>query len=203
MQASRMPVNQIEQGKQVDPNDVYEVPVQAAHFYGRVVFGSEATFPRGRQQPGKNADPDDHVQRVQPGHHEIKREKNLGVSGVGVLAGMPGDVHLTELETGSGDMVLLELFVVLDSLDAKEDESKNDGKNQVAQQHGTLGVLGRVDRQNHGQAAADQDSRVGSTQAESQGLAGGAKFGEVLEAVDQIGAEQSTEEHDFGGEENP
>jgi hypothetical protein len=58
------------------------------------------------------------------------------------------------------------------------------------------------DGENHGQAAADEDGGVGG--AESALMeAGGGEISEVPAAVDQVGAEQAAEEHDFGGEEDP
>ena len=55
-------------------------------------------------------DADDHVQRVQAGHHEVEREEDLRVP----------EVLLLELEVGSRHVVLDELVVVLDALDAEE-----------------------------------------------------------------------------------
>ena len=40
-----MQIDQIEQGKQINPNDVDEVPVQTADFDGGVIFGREAALP--------------------------------------------------------------------------------------------------------------------------------------------------------------
>src|SRR3984885_10504985 len=51
METSRVPVNQVEQRKQVNPDNVDEVPVQATDFHRRVVFRSEAAFPGHHEQP--------------------------------------------------------------------------------------------------------------------------------------------------------
>ncbi len=72
-----MPVDQVQQWEQVDPDDVDEVPVQAADFERRVIFGREPAFPCHPEEPGENAESDDHVQRVQAGHHEVQSEENL------------------------------------------------------------------------------------------------------------------------------
>src|SRR5258708_20077916 len=95
MQASRVPVDEIKQRKQVNPNDVDEVPVEAADFDGSVVFGSEASFPGCEEKPEKNAEPDDHVERVQAGHNEIKSEENLRITRVPVLTPIPSTSLLT------------------------------------------------------------------------------------------------------------
>ena len=56
------------------------------------------------------AEADDHVQRVQPGHHEVEREEDLRVP----------EVLLLELERRARHVMLDELVVVLDALDAEE-----------------------------------------------------------------------------------
>src|ERR1700704_2129790 len=55
MQTSRVTVNQIKQGEQVDPNDVHKVPVQASHFNRSVVLRSEPSLPGHDQQPQEDA----------------------------------------------------------------------------------------------------------------------------------------------------
>src|SRR5258707_8719945 len=82
IQASRVPVDQIKQWKKINPNDVDEVPIEAADLDRSVVLGSEAALQRHGEQPEKNAQADDHVQRVQAGHHEIERKKDLRVARV-------------------------------------------------------------------------------------------------------------------------
>ena len=117
-----MPVDQVEQWEQVNPDDVDEVPVEAADFDRGVLFWGEASLPGHGQQPGKNPEADDHVQRVQAGHDEIEREENLRVARVGVLPGMAGDRHMIETERRAGDVMLFEFVFVFDALDAEKDQ---------------------------------------------------------------------------------
>src|SRR5208337_1216979 len=124
MPASFMQIDQVEQGEQVNPDDIDEVPVQPADLHRRVVFRSEAPPPCRVQKPGENADADDHVQRVQSGHDEVKREINLRVLRVGHLIRMARN-RLLELETGSGNVMQLKLFLVFIGLDAQESESQD------------------------------------------------------------------------------
>src|SRR2546425_9799076 len=124
LRASRMPVNQIEQRKQINPDYVYEVPVQASHLDGSVVVGGEASFPGGGQKPEEDSHTDDHVQRMQAGHHEIEREENLRVLRIGVLIGMSRNM-LVKLKRSAGHVMFFELLPVFDSLDAKEGQTQD------------------------------------------------------------------------------
>src|ERR1700683_2263055 len=90
-QTSRMPVDQVEQGKQVNPNNIHEVPVKTADFNRSVPLGGETSLPGHDEEPSKNPQADNHVKRVQSGHDEVEREKYLRVARVGELAGMAGD----------------------------------------------------------------------------------------------------------------
>ena len=46
MQASRVPVNQVKQREQVNPDDIDKVPVEAADLDRRVLLRSEASLAR-------------------------------------------------------------------------------------------------------------------------------------------------------------
>ena len=98
-----------------------------------------------------DAEADDHVQRVQPGHHEVQREEDLRVAEVLVL----------ELESRPGHVVLDELRVVLDGLDAEERRTPSTiVSDQEHHQQPALAELRRVHRQRHRQAAGDEDGGV-------------------------------------------
>src|SRR6266851_5654792 len=203
MQASRMPVDQVEQGKQVDPDNVNEVPVQAANCDGSVVFGSEAALPGHGKEPEKNSETDDHVECVQARHDEIEREENFRMAGISVLPGMTGDGLVLETERCAGDVMLHEFFAILDALDAEEGEAKQHGDDEAADQERAAGGLRRPDGENHGQTTADEHCCIGGAVAHVDGFAGGGEVPEIPAAINQVGAEQPAEEHDFGGEENP
>src|ERR1700689_3587244 len=102
--SSRVPVDQVKQGKQINPDDVDEVPVEASDFDGSVVLGREASVPCHEKEPEKNSQADDHVQSVQSRHDEIKREKNLCVSGIGVLPRMSRNLFVIETERRAGNV---------------------------------------------------------------------------------------------------
>src|SRR6266851_3425339 len=160
MQASRVTVDQVKQREQVDPNDIYKVPVQAPHFNGSVVLRSEASLPRHEQEPNENADTNNHVQRVQAGHNEVESKENLGVLWICVLIRMARNLFL-ELERSPGHVMSFELFLVLDPFDAQESQSQYQRQGQVSHQHHAAPSLCRPNRQNHGQAAADQHGGIG------------------------------------------
>src|ERR1700692_2365302 len=68
--------DQVQQREQEDPDDVHEVPVQADALERVVPLGGVAPLPGGQQQVAEQADADDHVQGVQPGHAEVEREED-------------------------------------------------------------------------------------------------------------------------------
>ena len=130
-----MPVDQVQQGEQVDPDDVDEMPVQPADFERGVICGSEATLPCHPQQPCENAETDDHVESVQPGHYEIESEENLRVARIRILAGMAGDLFVREAECRAGNVVLVELVLVLLTLNAEEGDAEKHGQHEHEQEH--------------------------------------------------------------------
>src|SRR5258708_3844621 len=202
MQASRVPVDEIEQRKQVKPNDVEEVPVEAADFDGSVVFGSEASFPGCEEKPEKNAEPDDHVERVQAGHNEIKSEENLRMTRVRVLAAMPWN-FLVKTKRSAGNVMLVKLVFIFDPFDAEKGETEKHGGGKAGDQEDSASSLRRPHGEHNGQTAANEDRGVGCAEGHVDGFAGGSEVCEVPVAVNQIRAKQSPEEHDFGREENP
>src|ERR1700726_361836 len=108
-------IDQIEQRKQENPNDIDEVPVQADVLHRRVVLRREASAHRFFNKPKEQAGANNHVQGVQAGHAKVEREEKLGVRvGGGVGAGL-------ELEIPAGDVMLHVFVVVLDRLDAEKD----------------------------------------------------------------------------------
>src|SRR6267154_2954774 len=149
IQASRVPVDQVEQGKQVDPDNVDEVPVQAANFDGSVVLGRKAAFPGHSQEPEENSETDDHVESVQARHHEIEREENLRMARISVLPGVPGDGLVLKAEGCTGDMVLHKFVAILNALDAEEGEAEQHGDDKTADQERAAGGLGGPDGENH------------------------------------------------------
>src|ERR1700722_2512781 len=131
MQASRVPVDQVEQGEQINPDNVDEVPVQATNFDGSVPLGREAAFPRHDQKPGENSQADDHVQRMQSRHDEVKRKEHLRMAGVGVFTGMPGDGLVLKTERGAGHVMFDEFVTVFNTFNAEKDHAEKHGENEA------------------------------------------------------------------------
>src|SRR5436190_20226513 len=105
-----MPANQVEQRKQEDPDDVDEVPVETADLDRAVIPGGDRPVPRPAQHDGHDAEADDHVQRVEAGHQEIEREKDLRVR----------EILPLELKRWTGNVVFDERLEVLEALDAEK-----------------------------------------------------------------------------------
>ena len=89
------------------------------------------------------------------------------------------------------------------ALDAEKGEAEKHGHHQHGDQQRAPGSLGGPDGEHDGQTTADQDRGVGGAECGIDRFAGRTEISEVLKAVDQIGAKQSAEEHDFGAEEDP
>src|ERR1700728_450189 len=198
-----MPVDQVKQREQVDPDDVDEVPVEATDFDGRVIFGGETTLPRHKQEPGKKTEADNHMQRVQAGHNEVERKENLGMARVGVLVRMARNRYVIEAEGWPRNVVFFEFFFILDALDAQECEPEEHRDHEAADQQPATSRLRSPNRKNNRQTTADEDSGVCGAKRSIDRLAGGAEISEIPPAINQIGAEQTAEEHDFSAQENP
>src|ERR1700722_11126033 len=202
-QASRMPVDQVEQGKQINPDDVDEMPVQAADLDWSVIFRREASLPGHSQKPGKDTQPDNHVEGVDAGHDEVKREKNLGVLWVSVLTRMTWNRNVFKTERRAGPVTLVKFIFVFFAFDAEEGAAKNHGQDEAGDQKIAARGLRGPNGEHYGQAAADEHGSVGGAERSVDGFAGGAEVAEVPETINQVGAEHAAEEHDFGSEENP
>src|SRR5205823_8666733 len=97
----QMSPDQVQKWKQEYPDDIHEVPVQAADLDWAVVLGGHDPAEGPPQHHRHDSQSDDHVKRVEAGHQEIEREENLRVPGVRGFA---------ELEPGSRDVMLDPFF---------------------------------------------------------------------------------------------
>src|SRR4030095_11721693 len=103
--ASRLRMDQLQQRKQIDPNNVDEVPVQAGIFKRRVLLGRVRAPPRSPGEKREETDANNNAQGVHAGHREIERKIHLRVLLVDGSIGMTGSVTF-EMEAGlSGDVV--------------------------------------------------------------------------------------------------
>src|ERR1700733_8983013 len=195
-----MPVNQVKQGKQVDPDDVNEVPVQAADLDRSVILGREPPFPGQGQEPRENAQSDDHMHGVYAGHDEVEREKNLGMARVRVLSGMAGNRNVFKTEGSARHVMLVEFVLILFAFDAEKNAAEEHGEDEADDQERTAGGLRRPNGEYDGQAAANEHGGVGGAERGVYGFAGSAEVAEVPAAINQIGTEHSADENDFGGE---
>src|SRR5215468_2725132 len=75
----RLTVNQIQQGKQINPDDIHKVPIQASDFQWRVILGREAPLVSHPGDDDENANTDNHVDRMHPRQSKIKGIENLSV----------------------------------------------------------------------------------------------------------------------------
>src|SRR6185503_11144037 len=101
---------QVQEREQKNPDDVDEVPVEAADLDRVAVLPGNHAPPRPPQHHAHDAETDDHVQRVNAGHHEIQREEDLRLP----------EMFGLELKPETRHVVLGELGVVLERLDPQK-----------------------------------------------------------------------------------
>ena len=112
-----MPPEKVEEREEEDPDDVDEVPVEARP-------GRRACCTRGvnspcrafDDQPGEQADADDHVEGVQPGHAEVEREEELALAAA--------SARPARRSAAPGTSWCSNFCCVLDELDAEEDATR-------------------------------------------------------------------------------
>src|SRR5437868_14939223 len=85
---SFFPVNQVEQWKQINPDDVDKMPIQTGIFQRSMVLRRVPAPPRVVQQIAENPHSNEHMQRVHTRHGKVQREEYLGVPLIDGLIGM-------------------------------------------------------------------------------------------------------------------
>ncbi len=171
-----VPPDEIEQREQEDPHDIDEVPVETADLDRARVFLGNGAVQRPHEHPQHDAETDDHVQRVQAGHHEIEREEDLRVP----------EVFGFETEVRARDVMLHELVVVLDALDPQERRSQDHRHDQESDQLPAVAGLRRVHGQRHRQTAGDEDGGVDGAERDVQFVAGEGKRLRIPGAVNRV-----------------
>src|SRR5579871_6766123 len=71
--------DQIQERKQKDPDDVDEVPIQAADFDRREITRTESATPGHDQNCSHQADANDHVECVKARHEKVEAKHDLGL----------------------------------------------------------------------------------------------------------------------------
>src|SRR6266545_4329942 len=99
--------------------------------------------------------------------------------------------------------MLLEFGVIFEKLDTEEYRSQNDGQNQEDDQCFPFVGFGAVNRQSHGEAAANQHRRVDAAQQNIQVIARRRKRLQVPVSVNEITCKHTAEKHDLGCKKHP
>ncbi len=158
-----------------------------------MVPGRESALPGQDGDDQEDSHTDDHVESVKPRQSEIQVEEHLHMRRIGT----------GPLEVRAGEEMVLEFGAVFDVLDPQEDRAEDDGgQNPRHDRLAALG-LGGPHGHGHGQAAADQDGRIDRPQRDVQLMAAQSKGVGVCQAVHHVGREDTAEEHDLGGQEDP
>src|SRR3954469_3631728 len=103
----------------------------------------------------------------------------------------------------SRDVMLVVFVAPFLGFDPKKRQAEDKGQQQHSDLHLAIAELRGTHRHRDGQAAANQDGRIKSANGQRKAPAGSGEFWEVPASVNQIGAEHSTEEHDFSSQEPP
>src|SRR4051812_31429977 len=103
--------DEIEQREQKNPHDIHEVPVQSNVLDGRIPSRRERSPLGHDDESGKHPYADYHVDGMHSRHGEIQEKEDLRG------ARKP---RIIIVERRTGDMMLFEFFVVLESLETEE-----------------------------------------------------------------------------------
>ena len=76
---------QIQEWEQKNPDDVYEVPVEAGDLDWREMAGRKFSCASEKRQNQHNANSDRDVDGVEASHREIEPEKDLSVAWIGLV----------------------------------------------------------------------------------------------------------------------
>src|ERR1051325_11351908 len=99
--------HQVKKRKEINPHNIDKVPIKTGDLDRVVVPVSKPSPTRQKCEPKKQANADQKVKRVQPGHREIKPEKKLGVE----------RIRSRPMERLTGHKLLHKFFVILDCFD--------------------------------------------------------------------------------------
>src|SRR5271168_333801 len=160
-------------------------------------------------EPEQEANTDNHVERVHAGHREIEEEEDLRLlrhvrrKRLLFQAIRVRIDELRDIKVSAWNMVLLPLLVVLVVLDAKEHQPEYRREDEEDNKQTPLPDLSSPDTQRHKKAGADQHSRIRRAQRNTELVRCNDKGIVVPVAIQQVREEQSTEEHDFGQQEEP
>src|SRR5581483_1674405 len=117
-----MAIDQIEQKEKEDPDDIDEVPVQSSDIDRGEILGRVCTSSGLPKEKRKNTHTDNHVERVQPRHGEVKGEKQFRRALQRRAFEVEGDL--------AGHVVFHILLVPLVRLHAQEDTTEDQGEDQ-------------------------------------------------------------------------
>ena len=167
------------------------MPVQAGELDRAVVVAVVRAAEGLPHEHGENGDADDHVERVQAGHHEVQREEDLRV---GVAF---------EDERRPGHQVLVELVAVLDRLDPEEDRAEHDREDEEHHLRPAPAELRAVHRERHREARADEDGGVEAAEGDVEVMARLRERLRVREAIHGVHEKEPAEEEDLLRDEHP
>src|SRR4030095_4174715 len=184
-------LDQVEKRKKEYPNNVYEVPIQAAQLNGRVVNRTEFISPRQKDQDRHQPDSNNHVQGMHACHDEVEDEKQACVSAVGSIP------H----EERPWYQMLFKFLVVLVEFYSQENHAQRRSDREKQHDHPAVSLLRFVDAQRHRQTAAQQNACVDGAQDDVQMSTGFAKRRVIQHAIHRVTDKHSSEEQDLGREE--
>ena len=138
-------------------------------------------------------DPDEQMQRMESGHDEVQQEKELNMWRIG-----PGP-----LETVPGTEPLGPVFVVFNSLDCQENDSKRSTDKKKEYRDEPRARFIGCGRQGYGQPAGKQYSRVNGSKHNIQFLRTFTKCLGITEPINTERQYQRAKEHNLGPDKDP
>src|SRR4029453_1080680 len=151
---SPVPLDQIEQREEEDPDDVDEVPVEAEDLDRRVPFLRELAAYGHPQDHRQDTNPDDHVERVHARQREVDEKEEPDLTGdrrqVMTLRHIE-EASRREERDGRAvrQMMADDLDLVFEVLDDQEDETQDARQHEHRDDRLLLALLRRVHGERH------------------------------------------------------
>lgn len=168
------------------------MPIQADILNGTVVSCAKGSSAGFEVNPDQESDPNDDVECVHTGHHEIQPKEGLGVS---------GDVGVSVVFSGKDPKV--EFVCVFEVFDDAKGECKTDGKEKVNLCPFFVAGLCGAHSERHRQAAGDEENGVECAHTDIEVFVCSKEGFGVKVTQGDIGHKEATKEEDFLRDKDP
>src|SRR5438128_1878026 len=129
--ASPIPLQQVEEREEKDPDEVHEVPVQPDHLGRDPPCGARLIARGAPREPYDETDGDGEMQRVHAGHQEIDPEEQRDAARMSARI----------IEPKARDQRISPLAVILECLDDEEKRAERDRAEKESHERAPVAVM--------------------------------------------------------------